>query len=142
MHIRCAICFVTSAARPRFPVIRRAVSCGTEADNWAIWGTCMHARRQRGAGFVPHVVSCVTEPPAVLQFLVEVRTASMRYQAKQSPPSLHLTMCSSARRWRVTGSCPTLWLVWTGRASVRVTNSHSRRMLSAGRERVLLTQLP
>lgn len=49
-----------------------AVSCGTEADNWAIWGVCMHARKARGPGFVPHVVSTAIEHPAVIAFLEEV----------------------------------------------------------------------
>lgn len=44
-------------------------SCGTEADAWAIWGAVMSARRQRGPGFTPHVVTSCIEHPAVLETL-------------------------------------------------------------------------
>jgi cysteine desulfurase len=44
------------------------VGCGTEADNWAIWGTTM-AARARLPSRRPHVVASVVEHPAVLEFL-------------------------------------------------------------------------
>lgn len=47
-------------------------SCGTEADNWAIWGTVAAARR-RHPGIKPHVVTSAVEHPAVLQYLSALR---------------------------------------------------------------------
>ncbi|KAK9817159.1 hypothetical protein WJX72_010537 [[Myrmecia] bisecta] len=44
-------------------------SCGTESDNWAIYGSVMAARAAKGAAFVPHVVTSNIEHPAVLECL-------------------------------------------------------------------------
>ncbi|EFN56195.1 hypothetical protein CHLNCDRAFT_144931 [Chlorella variabilis] len=52
-------------------------SCGSESDNWAIWGAVMEARRQQraapdtsgAAAFLPHVVSSRIEHPAVIECL-------------------------------------------------------------------------
>jgi cysteine desulfurase len=48
-------------------------ACGTEADNWAIWGAVMaararmrHARAHAESVPPPHVVTCAIEHPAVL----------------------------------------------------------------------------
>jgi len=42
-------------------------SCGTESDNWAIWGTVM-ARKDTVQG-LPHVVTSAIEHPAVINCL-------------------------------------------------------------------------
>jgi cysteine desulfurase len=46
-------------------------SCGTEADNWAIWGTVM-ARRDAVQG-LPHVVTSAVEHPAVTKCLQQLQ---------------------------------------------------------------------
>ena len=43
-------------------------SCGTEADNWAIWGT-VAAYRRKNPGITPHVITSAIEHPAVLEHL-------------------------------------------------------------------------
>lgn len=43
-------------------------SCGTESDNWAIWGTTM-AARMKDRTIIPHVVTSSIEHPAVLKYL-------------------------------------------------------------------------
>lgn len=45
-------------------------SCGTESDNWAIWGAVMAARKKGlPGGALPHVVTSAVEHPAVLECL-------------------------------------------------------------------------
>ncbi|GAB4817205.1 hypothetical protein N2152v2_004251 [Parachlorella kessleri] len=44
-------------------------SCGTESDNWAIWGAVMAARQRQPGGPPPHVVTSFIEHPAVLEAL-------------------------------------------------------------------------
>lgn len=46
-------------------------SCGTEADNWAIWGAVM-ARRDAVQG-LPHVVTSAVEHPAVTKCLQQLQ---------------------------------------------------------------------
>ena len=46
-------------------------SCGTEADNWAIWGAVM-ARRGAVQG-LPHVVTSAVEHPAVTKCLQQLQ---------------------------------------------------------------------
>lgn len=43
-------------------------SCGSESDNWAIWGAVM-AARSKDATSVPHVVTTAVEHPAVTNCL-------------------------------------------------------------------------
>jgi cysteine desulfurase len=43
-------------------------SCGTEADNWAIWGA-IAAYRKENPGAMPHVLTSAIEHPAVLEQL-------------------------------------------------------------------------
>jgi cysteine sulfinate desulfinase/cysteine desulfurase-like protein len=46
-------------------------SCGTEADNWAIWGSVM-ARKDTVEG-TPHVVTSAVEHPAVTKCLQQLQ---------------------------------------------------------------------
>jgi cysteine desulfurase len=46
-------------------------SCGTEADNWAIWGAVM-ARKDTVPG-TPHVVTSAIEHPAVTKCLQQLQ---------------------------------------------------------------------
>lgn len=47
-------------------------SCGTESNNWAIWGI-IAAARNRGVS-MPHVVTSAVEHPAVLKYLDALST--------------------------------------------------------------------
>lgn len=47
-------------------------SCGTEADNWAVWGA-VAAYRSAHPGTTPHVVTSAVEHPAVLEHLTALR---------------------------------------------------------------------
>lgn len=47
-------------------------SCGTESNNWAIWGAVASARKNRRI-LVPHVVTSAIEHPAVLKYLVALK---------------------------------------------------------------------
>lgn len=47
-------------------------SCGTESNNWAIWGVVAAARKNRGIS-VPHVVTSAVEHPAVLKYLAALK---------------------------------------------------------------------
>lgn len=51
-------------------------SCGTEADNWAIW-SAISGYRMRYPDRLPHVVSSVIEHPAVLVFLEQLQTLKL-----------------------------------------------------------------
>lgn len=51
-------------------------SCGTEADNWAIWGTVAKARA-RVPESLPHVITSAVEHPAVLQCLRRLKDAGL-----------------------------------------------------------------
>ncbi|PNW80545.1 hypothetical protein CHLRE_07g322000v5 [Chlamydomonas reinhardtii] len=53
-------------------------SCGTESDNWAVYGAVMAARAAAAgaagaAGYVPHVVASAVEHPAVLAHLTHLQ---------------------------------------------------------------------
>ncbi|KAG2450475.1 hypothetical protein HYH02_004976 [Chlamydomonas schloesseri] len=55
-------------------------SCGTESDNWALYGPVMAARAAAagvpgaaGSGYVPHVVASAVEHPAVLAHLAHLQ---------------------------------------------------------------------
>ena len=59
-------------------------SCGTEADNWAIWSAvCTHHRRNTRQQIPsvspprPHVVASVIEHPAVIQFLKQMKSIGL-----------------------------------------------------------------
>lgn len=43
-------------------------ACGTESDNWAIYGVVM-AQRSKANGSIPHVVTTSIEHPAVIECL-------------------------------------------------------------------------
>lgn len=47
-------------------------SCGTEADNWAIWGAVASYRRAN-PGVTPHVITSAIEHPAILEQLESLR---------------------------------------------------------------------
>lgn len=46
-------------------------SCGTEADNWAVWGA-VAAYRRAHPGATPHVVTSAIEHPAVIEHLASL----------------------------------------------------------------------
>lgn len=51
-------------------------SCGTEADNWAIWSAvCTYKSHCQGK--IPHVLSTVVEHPAVIKFLEQLESMGM-----------------------------------------------------------------
>jgi cysteine desulfurase len=54
-------------------------SCGTEADNWAIWSAvCTHHRHHTHKESAScHVVASVIEHPAVIQFLKQLKSIGM-----------------------------------------------------------------
>ncbi len=47
-------------------------SCGTEADNWAVWGA-VAAYRTANPGSTPHIVTSAVEHPAVLEHLAALQ---------------------------------------------------------------------
>jgi cysteine desulfurase len=51
-------------------------SCGTEADNWAVWGAVAAARLAR-PGVTPHVVTSAVEHPAILEHLQQLQTLGL-----------------------------------------------------------------
>lgn len=51
-------------------------SCGTEADNWAIWGVVSRARARMPES-MPHVITSAVEHPAVLQCLRRLEAARL-----------------------------------------------------------------
>lgn len=44
-------------------------SCGTESDNWALWGAIMARRSSLPQGQLPHVVTSAVEHPAITKCL-------------------------------------------------------------------------
>ena len=51
-------------------------SCGTESDNWAIWGA-ISAARAKAKGSLPHVVTSSIEHPAILNQLKHLESLSL-----------------------------------------------------------------
>jgi cysteine desulfurase len=79
-------------------------SCGTESDNWAIWGAVMRARMATGVdpntggtARKPHVVTSAIEHPAV--------TACLRYLAAQVQCSCKTWLRNWGNGWGTTTVC-------------------------------------
>lgn len=70
-HARAAVAKLVNAESPDEVYF---TACGTESDNWAIWGAVAAARSSNGTkvlepGVLPHVVTSAIEHPAVLAYL-------------------------------------------------------------------------